>query len=86
MQYPPVISDCPDYWLDRSDGDGSNCRNLQKLGRTNCAKTMDFSGAYWTGQDGLCNKNKGQNMQFNMGRCNQQFKCMCYTVLVVQLK
>lgn len=57
-QYPPVISECPDYWLDRSDGDGSNCINSQGLGRTNCAKKMDFSGTYWTGQDGLCNKNK----------------------------
>jgi len=37
-QYPPVISECPDYWLDRSDGDGSNCLNSQGLGRTNCAK------------------------------------------------
>ena len=22
-QFPPVVADCPDYWLDMSEGDGS---------------------------------------------------------------
>ena len=30
--YPPVVEDCPDYWLDKSDGNGSNCVNSQNLG------------------------------------------------------
>lgn len=57
-QYPPVISDCPDYWLDMSSGTGSNCINKQNLGDSNCEKTMDFSGAFWTGDDGLCRKSQ----------------------------
>lgn len=58
-QYPPVISDCPDYWKDMSDGDASNCVNTQKdLGDPDCETTMDFSGSVWTGQNGLCAKSQ----------------------------
>lgn len=58
-QYPPVTGDCPDYWLDMSDGTGSNCINKQAdLGNADCAKTMDFSGAFWTGDSGLCRKSQ----------------------------
>lgn len=58
-QYPPVISDCPDYWKDMSDGDASNCVNTQTgLGDPSCATTMDFSGSVWTGDEGLCRKSQ----------------------------
>ena len=56
-QFPPVIADCPDYWLDMSDGDSSNCVNqLKSLGDPNCQKQMNFSTSMWTGDDGLCRK------------------------------
>lgn len=53
--FPPVVSDCPDYWLDKSDGDSSNCENVKNLGSCN-DKTMDFSSALWKGSEGLCRK------------------------------
>ena len=59
--YPPVVGDCPDYWIDTS-GNGSNCVNLKDLGTCNAIAgegkhlTMDFSVAPYTGADGLCQK------------------------------
>lgn len=58
--WPPVIGDCPDYWVDTS-GNGGNCVNVKNLGT--CPSTisgkpliMDFSGSTYTGSSGLCNK------------------------------
>jgi hypothetical protein len=56
--YPPVIANCPDYWLDSSGNNGSACVNAQKLGDTQCGTTMDFSTATWSGEKGSCAKNK----------------------------
>ena len=56
--YPPVVADCPDYWQDMSNGDGSNCVNKLNLGSSGCNSTMDFSGSTWDGSSGLCNKYK----------------------------
>lgn len=55
VAYPPVVANCPDYWLDESDGDSSNCVNVKNLGTCNTPK-MDFSTAMWTGNAGMCNK------------------------------
>ena len=57
MAFPPVVADCPDYWLDESQGDASNCVNSKNLGTCNVNK-MDFSKSMWTGNNGLCNKAK----------------------------
>ena len=57
-KYPPVIADCPDYWLDMSDGDTSKCVNVKKLGDGSCSDTMNFSQSIWQGSKGLCNKYK----------------------------
>ena len=57
IQYPPVVSDCPDYWLDMSDGSGNKCVNKHEdLGNSVCATTMDFSESFWSGDIGLCRK------------------------------
>jgi hypothetical protein len=70
--WPPIIGQCPDYWLDFS-GNGANCVNVQSLG--DCSETgnihcpgainntpstgMNFStSAYTNTQTGLCNKYK----------------------------
>ena len=56
-QYPPVVSDCPDYWLDMSEGTGEKCiNNHTDLGSSTCAKIMDFSDSFWSGDLGLCRK------------------------------
>ena len=52
--WPPVIGDCPDYWIDMS-GNGSKCVNVQKLGTCE-SKTMNFSISPYTGSNGLCQK------------------------------
>ena len=56
--FPPVVADCPDYWLDKSDGDSSNCENVKNLGKDSCSTTMDFSTSSWTGDNGQCNKSR----------------------------
>ena len=60
-QWPPLVGDCPDYWIDTS-GNGSNCVNLKDLGTCNAIAgdgkhlTMDFSVAPYTGADSVCQK------------------------------
>jgi hypothetical protein len=58
-QFPPVMANCPDYWIDQSvKNNGSKCVNVKNLGNSQCDKTMDFSKSRWNGQDGLCAKSK----------------------------
>ena len=57
-QYPPVIADCPDYWIDRSSGDGAKCMNVKNLGKSGCSEEVDFSKNKWQGDVGLCRKYK----------------------------
>jgi hypothetical protein len=58
--YPPVIANCPDYWLEKpsNDNDTNICFNTNKLGKSSCEKNKDFTGSLWTGGDGNCNKYK----------------------------
>jgi hypothetical protein len=48
---------CPDYWEDVSEGNGSNCINVKNLG-TCGNNAMDFTTEQWVGDNGLCNKNE----------------------------
>jgi len=57
IAYPPIIADCPDYWLDESDGDSSKCVNTKNLGTCD-VQSMDFSTSMWSGSNGICNKGK----------------------------
>ncbi len=54
--YPPVLANCPDYWLDNSSGDASQCFNEKDLGNSACQRTMDFSSMGFSGQSGMCKK------------------------------
>lgn len=69
--FPPVVSSCPDYWIDKQNinmNDPSNpsvyttgkqsCFNIKNLGNTSCSKEMDFSENYWQGSLGLERKYK----------------------------
>jgi len=59
--WPPIVGDCPDYWLDMS-GNGSKCVNVKDLGTCNGSTTpgqhltMDFTVAPYNGVDALCQK------------------------------
>ena len=60
--WPPVIGDCPDYWVDMS-GNGSACLNSHRLGRCNLPSegndaTMDFDQNPFNGENGNCAKYK----------------------------
>ena len=47
--WPPVVADCPDYWLD-ANGDGSKGQDVKRLGT--CYTDMDFTKDLPT----VCNK------------------------------
>jgi len=61
--WPPIIGDCPDYWIDLS-GNGAQCVNMKDLGTCNGSVSsgkhaqMDFSVAPFTGSNGSCAKYK----------------------------
>ena len=61
--YPPVQAQCPDYWIDMSGGigTGSYCINTKNLGKGSCSSKMNFNTGLWTGDDGICNKQKWAN-------------------------
>ena len=66
VAFPPTVSQCPDYWIDKQDQNGSSdadnssqmCTNVKNLGNVSCDKTMDFTGSFWQGATGTCNKYK----------------------------
>jgi len=56
--FPPVIADCPDYWLAKSENDILQCVNVNNTGNNNCPKSMNFSKSEFQGSKGLCRKYK----------------------------
>jgi len=58
--WPPVLSQCPDYWVDQSTN-GSKCVNVKDLGTCHASTSgahtiMDFSTPNYRGSNGLCQK------------------------------
>lgn len=51
--WPPVIGDCPDFWVDRGSH-GSHCVNPHKIGKH--PGPMDFTQPVFQGAAGLCHK------------------------------
>jgi len=66
MAWPPIIGDCPDYWVDLS-GNGGACLNSHSLGKCNLPgndkekNTMNFDNAPFNSANGLCAKYKWAN-------------------------
>jgi len=62
-QWPPIIANCPDYWVDASSK-GARCTNVQNLGTCNAGVasgshlTKDFTVAPYVGQNSACAKYK----------------------------
>ena len=59
-QWPPVVSNCPDYWQDNGHN-GSDCVNVKDLGTCPAAPGKDhlhknFTDTDYTGSMGACNK------------------------------
>ena len=64
VDWPPVVGNCPDYWVDLS-GNGSKCFNSHRLGSCsnyiptdNDKNTMNFNQPPFTGSNGNCAKYK----------------------------
>ena len=58
--WPPIVGECPDYWIDMS-GNGEACFNSHSLGRCNIpskgnSNTMNFNQSPFTGSNGDCSK------------------------------
>ena len=58
--WPPIISDCPDYWIDMS-GNGAECYNVLNLGICNIPTTnnknyKNFNIDEFKGSNGICAK------------------------------
>ena len=58
--WPPMVGECPDYWVDMS-GNGEECLNSNSLGRCNISNglnknAMNFNQLPFTGDNGNCSK------------------------------
>ena len=58
--WPPVVGECPDYWVDLS-GNGEACFNSHSLGvcnipTTDNKSTMNFNQDPYNGDNGTCSK------------------------------
>jgi len=61
QQWPPIVPDCPDYWMIDGSGNNTKCINVKDLGT--CPKpsgkshlTMNFTKPPYNGIDGACEK------------------------------
>jgi hypothetical protein len=58
LEYPPEVSECPDYW----ESTGPNkCRNTLKVGKCTDTDEMDFNEPKYSGPTGLAEKCKWAN-------------------------
>jgi hypothetical protein len=61
QQWPPVIPQCPDYWLADASGNNTNCINVRDLGTCKAAPgdkhlTMNFDSPVFSGSNSACAK------------------------------
>jgi len=59
--WPPLVADCPDWWIADGSGNNSTCINVKDLGVCQAQpgkkhQTMNFNGSVFTGSNGLCAK------------------------------
>jgi hypothetical protein len=58
VEFPPFVSNCPDFWKENSDG---ICRNKHNLGNTPVKFSVDPGNRDWEGAIGNCKKYKWAN-------------------------
>jgi hypothetical protein len=61
VQWPPLVADCPDYWVAQGSGTNLTCSNVKDLGicrpSSGGPQTMNFAGnPAFTGDTGACAK------------------------------
>jgi hypothetical protein len=59
--WPPIVPDCPDYWVIDGSGNNTTCTNVKDLGVCPAQsgkkhQIMNFQGSAFTGDSGSCNK------------------------------
>ena len=59
--WPPLVPNCPDYWVSEGTGKNSTCVNVRDLGTCKPASgdahlTMNFNNAPYVGSNGDCAK------------------------------
>jgi len=70
--WPPVVAQCPDWWVIDGTGKNSTCINVKDLGNYQVTgtehQTMNFNLPNYTGSDGSCAKYnwaKGSNISWD---------------------
>ena len=60
QEWPPMVPECPDYWMIDGSGNNATCINIKDLGTCkslgNKHQTMNFNTSAFTGSQGACNK------------------------------
>lgn len=60
-EWPPIVPECPDYWVIDGSGNNTTCTNVKDLGICPAKsgekhQIMNFQGYAFTGDNGACNK------------------------------
>jgi hypothetical protein len=60
-EWPPMLSDCPDYWKIDGSGNMATCTNIKDLGSCPAKSgekhlVMNFNSPVFSGDNGTCNK------------------------------
>jgi hypothetical protein len=71
--WPPMVPNCPDWWVSDGSGNASRCLNPKSLG-TCSEKYMDFNKSVFTGDNGACAKYKWAS------KCNVAWDGITYGV------
>jgi len=59
--WPPIVPECPDYWVVDGSGNNATCINMKDLGTCPATSgdnhlTMNFNNSPYTGSNGTCSK------------------------------
>ena len=59
--WPPIVPECPDYWVVDGSGNNATCINVKDLGTCQATGeskhlTMNFNNPPFTGSDETCSK------------------------------
>lgn len=61
QSWPPIVPDCPDYWIMDGSGNNATCVNIKDLGTCpatgeNKHLSVNFNEAPYVGENGTCAK------------------------------
>ena len=78
-KWPPLVSECPDYWKIDGSNNMTTCTNIKDLGTCsaiagNKHQVMNFNIPAFTGDNGTCNKYTWAN------KCNVTWDGITYGV------